>query len=88
MSQPPGFQDKKYPDWVCLLGKGLYGIKQAGRLWYAVIKTFLLEIGFKQSDADPCIFIRVTQEGTVIIGLYVDDHVIAGVLKAVVTVKK
>ena len=42
MSQPPGFQDKKYPDWVCLLGKGLYGIKQVGRLWYAVIKAFLL----------------------------------------------
>ena len=57
MSQPPGFQDKKYPNWVCLLGKGLYGIKQAGRLWYAVIKAFLLEIGFRQSDADPCVFI-------------------------------
>ena len=88
MSQLPGFWDKKYPDWVCLLSKGLYGIKQVGRLWYTVIKVFLLKIGFKQLDADPCVFIWITQEGTVIISLYINDHVNAKVLKAVVTVKK
>ena len=74
MSQPPGFRDLDFPNFLCLLGKSLYGIKQAGRLWYAVIKAFLLKIRFRQSDADPCVFIRTTEEGTVIIGLYVDDH--------------
>jgi hypothetical protein len=32
MHQPPGFMDKDQPNTVCLLGKSLYGIKQAGRI--------------------------------------------------------
>ena len=31
MSQPVGFIDSKHPDYVCLLKKSLYGLKQSPR---------------------------------------------------------
>jgi hypothetical protein len=33
MEQPPGFEDPHQPDHIWQLLKGLYGMKQAGRLW-------------------------------------------------------
>ncbi len=32
ITQPPGFKDLNNAKKVCLLNKGLYGIKQAGRI--------------------------------------------------------
>ncbi|GJS80079.1 ribonuclease H-like domain-containing protein [Tanacetum coccineum] len=43
MSQSPGFQDSTHPDYVCLLQRSLYGVKQA------------LEIGF--SDLHPILLV-------------------------------
>jgi hypothetical protein len=43
--QPSCFESPKYSDRVYKLLKALYGIKQASRLWYARVKTFLLEHG-------------------------------------------
>ncbi|GJS26660.1 ribonuclease H-like domain-containing protein [Tanacetum coccineum] len=34
MHQPPGFRDYVYPDYVCLLQRSLYGIKQAPKLGF------------------------------------------------------
>ncbi|GJZ49562.1 ribonuclease H-like domain-containing protein [Tanacetum coccineum] len=33
MHQPPGFWDPQHPDYVCLLQRSLYGLKQALRAW-------------------------------------------------------
>ena len=33
MSQPVGFEDENYPDFVCRLKKALYGLKQAPQAW-------------------------------------------------------
>jgi hypothetical protein len=54
------------------LKKALYGFKQAARLWYEEIKTFLLSIGLTQSTTDPNLHI---QTGTQLL-LYVDDMLI------------
>lgn len=78
MEQPPGYEDCNHPDHVCLLDKSLYGLKQAGRLWHEHYKGRLLDMGFKQSIADPCIFVRTTKKGELLIGVYVDDTVKAG----------
>jgi hypothetical protein len=41
--QSPSFENPKYPNRVYKLSKALYGLKQAPRVWYARLKTFLLE---------------------------------------------
>ena len=42
-------------DHVCRLNKSLYGLKQAPRCWNRALKEFMLQTGFVQSNADPCI---------------------------------
>ena len=55
--------------------KGLYGLKQAARLWMYKLHAWLLKLGFTQSYQDPCIYIRINTETgeTFVIGVFVDD---------------
>ena len=78
MQQPEGFIDKKRPDYVCKLNKGIYGLKQAARCWNAAIDTYLLSSGYKKCSADPCVYMKSVKQKNgkidfVIIALYVDD---------------
>lgn len=75
MDQPEGFNDGT--DRVCLLKRSLYGLKQAPRCWNTCINDFLLQSGFKQSEADPCLYTRVRGTKKVHIALYVDDGLVA-----------
>ena len=34
----------------------LYGTQQAGRIFWQFMRAFLLDIGFVQSDVEPCLF--------------------------------
>jgi hypothetical protein len=52
MRQPPGYEDKVVPHYICRLDKALYGLKQAPRAWYARLSVKLLQLGFKISKAD------------------------------------
>lgn len=75
MKQPPGYiQD---PTKVCKLNKSLYGLKQAPRCWNQRFTSFLLGLGFKRSEADPCLFIRQRGEHKTFFLMYVDDGLIA-----------
>jgi hypothetical protein len=56
MRQPPGYEDKNQPHYVCRLDKELYGLKQAPRAWYARLSAKLLQLGFKVSKADNSLF--------------------------------
>ncbi|GJR17684.1 putative ribonuclease H-like domain-containing protein [Tanacetum coccineum] len=47
-SQPPGFQDPKYPEKVYKVVKALYGLHQAPRAWYATLSTFSLKNGYRR----------------------------------------
>lgn len=78
MWQPPGFIDHNFPTRVCKLLKSLYSLKQAGRIWYVTASDYLTQIGFVHLTADPCIYLRRTEEGIVVICLYVNDYVYAG----------
>ena len=75
-----GFEtyDKKGNVQVLRLIKSLYGTKQAGRLWQLKLRKFLISIGFSNSTHDPCLFVkRDNNGGVLIIGVYVDDLVVA-----------
>jgi hypothetical protein len=75
MQQPEGFNDESGR--VCRLRKSLYGLKQGPRCWNKRFGEFLRNRGFKQNEADPCVFIRCNAHGKIIIALYVDDGLVA-----------
>jgi hypothetical protein len=56
----------------CELKKAIYGLVQAARQWWKKFKEVLLQIGYKQSLADPCLFYRDKPSRSFII-IYVDD---------------
>ena len=64
---------------VCKLEKALYGLKQAGRAWNLTLANAFFEMGYKQSTADPGVFIKsnkdVEEEVNIVI-VWVDDLVL------------
>ncbi|KAL6054460.1 Cysteine-rich receptor-like protein kinase 25-like protein [Balamuthia mandrillaris] len=77
MRQPPGYVDPQHPNWLCLLQKGLYGLRQSARKWNKTVHKEILAIGFYQSEADPCIYVKVEGGEIIILALYVDDVLLA-----------
>ena len=59
------------PGYVLRVKRSLYGLKQSARDWNLLAREFLLEIGFTQSLADPCLYTH-TKRGIILL-LYVDD---------------
>jgi hypothetical protein len=51
--QPSGFEDLAHPDFVCLLKKSLYSLKQAPHAWYSQMTTFLLSMGLLKPSQTP-----------------------------------
>jgi hypothetical protein len=78
MKQPIGFEDPHYPDMVWALQKGLYGFKQAGNIWNAAIHGYILELGFKYTSVDLCVYTISFKRGDrIIITIHVDDFLVA-----------
>ncbi len=78
LDQPPKYEDMSHPDYVCRLRKALYGLKQAPRAWHDKIAKYLLTIGFRMSDANHSFYVRKSDEGIVVITIYVDDLIVGG----------
>ena len=57
------------------LKKSIYGLKQAGLLWYLLLREALEKLGFKVAESDPCLFIST--DGNTYIMIYVDDCLLA-----------
>nr|XP_028953280.1 uncharacterized protein LOC114822633 [Malus domestica] len=68
-----GFHPSQY---VCKLNKSLYGLKQVSRAWNEKFTSYLPGLGFKSSFADPSLFVKHTDAGTVVLLLYVDDIIL------------
>ncbi|WVZ96725.1 hypothetical protein U9M48_042326 [Paspalum notatum var. saurae] len=77
MKQPPGYENKSTPNYVCKLDKALYGLKQAPRAWYARLSAKLHEFGFKASKADTSLFFYNNGEVSIFVLIYVDDIIVA-----------
>jgi hypothetical protein len=78
LDQPPGYEDMSHPNHVCRLRKALYGLKQAPGAWHDKIAECLVTIGFRMSDADHSLYVRKSDEGIMVITIYVDDLIVGG----------
>ncbi|KAG8951326.1 hypothetical protein FRC04_006566, partial [Tulasnella sp. 424] len=81
MRQPEGFQQKDN-EWVCRLKKGLYGLKQSGRLWYQRLGDELEKLGFKRLVSDPSIYAWGKEDVKVIVPVFVDNLTLVSKSKA------
>ena len=60
--------------------RSLYGLKQSARDWNLLCKAYMISIGFRQSLADPCLFLHDKKSITLLI--YVDDIAVAAPTKS------
>jgi hypothetical protein len=77
MRQPPGYENKETPHFLCKLDKVIYGLKQAPRAWYSRLSTKLQTLGFVPSKGDMLLFFLRTKEVTVYVLVYMDDIIMA-----------
>lgn len=77
MRQPPGYEDKVHPHYLCKLDKALYGLKQAPRAWYSRLSKKLQDLGFVPSKADTSLFFYSRGTYTMFVLVYVDDIIVA-----------
>jgi hypothetical protein len=73
VEQPPGFEDKKKPNYVYKLRKTLYGLKQAPRAWYERLRDFLLSKGFIVGKVDTTLFTKKIGKDLFVLQIYIDD---------------
>ena len=72
---PPGLHCDKDEVWVLLMA--LYGLKNSPMLWSESLKKVLLNLDFKQADNDPCLFYKISDKIYILVGIIVDDLIIA-----------
>ena len=63
--------------YVLKLNRSLYGLKQASKCWNERINKFLLDLGFKRSENDFCLYLKGSSGRLLYLLLYVDDIVMA-----------
>jgi len=79
VSQPLGFEIAGKENMVYKLHKALYGLKQAPIAWNKKIDQVLFQIGVKKCSVEFGVYVqKLSDGGTVIICLYVDDLLITG----------
>lgn len=85
MSQPEHYIVKGKESLVCRLKKSLYGLKQSPRMWYLKFDAFVLSIGFVRLKLDHCVYFRVENDHLLIVALYVDDMLLFGKGKGMIS---
>jgi Reverse transcriptase (RNA-dependent DNA polymerase) len=74
MEQPPGFEESGFEDHVWELQKGLYGLKQGGRIWNRTMNEAMINWGFTRLSCEYCIYYRWSDTGEIIFtAVHVND---------------
>lgn len=73
---------------VFKLKKALYGLKESAKRWNSAFTQYVSSLNFQQSDNDSCLFYKRSTEGTVYLLLYVDDIILTGDNKNLLTETK
>ena len=77
MEQPKGYETPRNGrKMVYQLRKSLYGLKQSAHNWREVICSFFSDHGCEQSKADPCLFMKNTDDGRLMYVIWVDDIIV------------
>ncbi|KAM2690262.1 hypothetical protein EV1_043463 [Malus domestica] len=56
----------------------LYGLKQSCRIWYNRLSEYLTSQGYVNNELCPCVFIKKSYSGFVIVAVYVNDMTLIG----------
>jgi len=76
---PDAFKTSQWLGKVWKLNCALYGLKQASKVWNDALNKGLKGSEFKQSEADPCLYVSGEEiDERVFLLVYVDDVMIAG----------
>ena len=78
MQQPEGFKAKGKEHMVCKLQRSIYGLKQASRSWNIRFDQAITSFGFEKSPDEPCVYKRIQAQKIVFLVLYVDDILLIG----------
>ena len=79
IKKPSGYEIFGEEHKVYKLKKALYGLKQAPRAWYKRIDSYFVNNGFSKSVYEPTLYIKVCNEGEIlIVYLFVDDMIFTG----------
>src|SRR5882757_8557067 len=77
MEKTKGFEEKgegdKEDEWIWELRRGLYGMKQSGRIWNKTMHDAMVSWGFTRLSCESCIYHRKSDTGTIICAIHVDD---------------
>jgi hypothetical protein len=77
MKQPPGYEDKQHPNYVCRLDKAIYGLKQAPRAWYSILSSKFQMLGFVPSKGDTSLFFLSNKHVSMYVLIYIDDIIVS-----------
>lgn len=61
---------------VCELDRSLYGLKQATRRQNRKFRIYLVNLGFPDCEAEPCLYIRNEEGNKLIRTFYIDDGLV------------
>ncbi|KAF7496522.1 Retrovirus-related Pol polyprotein from transposon TNT 1-94 [Sarcoptes scabiei] len=75
INQAPGFEDGT--NRVCLLKKGIYGLRQSPKSWNRKFDEVIQRMGFIPTKLDPCLYSRKHDGKFTLLCLYVDDALVA-----------
>ncbi|WVZ89817.1 LOW QUALITY PROTEIN: hypothetical protein U9M48_036175 [Paspalum notatum var. saurae] len=81
LTERPGFVVAGRKNKVLWLRKALYGLRQAPRVWNIKLDSTLATLGFKKCASEHALYTRRSKEGTLIVGVYVDDLIVTGSLQ-------
>ncbi|XP_073109562.1 uncharacterized protein [Elaeis guineensis] len=78
MDIPPEFATAQIVGKVCQLRRSLYDLKQSPRAWFDRFRRAIIQMGYKQSNADHTLFFRHNKGKIAVLIVYVDDIVVTG----------
>jgi hypothetical protein len=89
MHVPQGMKRHYKPNTVLHLKKTIYGLKQAAYRFWIFLLSIVYDLGCTRSEADPCLYYKWTDKGSLVLWLsWVDDCLLLGPKEELMELKK